>query len=466
MSFNPAGIPTVNYIGAPAAQPSAVGTRPKQIPRVVPLTFNWQLYGVSNSNSAIQVPINLAQNAQTRQLDAIRGVYIDNTGCDAAVYVYFPDTGCIVTCAQFSTNWQPVFTNLLQCVVIGKGFVTGDTSQTTIFLSNETFPPGESAELQFVYPQYLASPRITRGVNQFTPGFTSPAIGDQWQFLKQSLAAIGTFTTTLFGSPYVAGGFITLTNLTVSIGNSAGSSTAVATGTFTIQSTGISGALFNGDLSPQGLIIDQSALQLKLNANETWQFSAVVGTGASNDLSLFLGYSYAGVGTAETLFNFGNLNLTLSAQNYIVGGTHLFAGVQFTAPETGSILSALVQLVPQVGSGGASFSVALYSDNAGNPGTLLATSVPTLIPGFANAQPVQFNFPQPLPQIINGTKYWLVFPSVNPAPNKYNLPVTSLGAVNVNFSGGSNTTIAAIGNGTSAFPAGSNISFQINCQQP
>jgi|SRR5215469_338621 len=436
MSFNVAAIPQATFIGAPVPFPTKLGTLLKYQPRVWSLSFNWSLYGVSNSNNQIAVPINLAVNNQSQQLDAIRGCYIDNTGSDAAVYVYFPDTGCLITCAQFSTNWQPVMTNLLQCVIIGKGFVTGDTSQTTIFLTNETLPPGESAELSLVYPQYLASPRISRGNNQYSTGFVVPAVGDQWQYIN---AVAGTNTTVLFGSPYTAGGYITLTNWHVD---------GLTAGTFSIASTGPSGTFFTG-----GNAVTMDSLQVKLNAAETWQFKAIATTGVMN--AIFC-YSYQGSGLAEILFSIGNLNAAVSTSFSLPASD--FMGVQFTAPQTGSILSIQVSLPLN---GGNPFAVSLYSDNSGHPGTLVGTSA-ILSPVAAGTY--QFNFSTPLPQITSGSNYWVVIPA-SAITHTINANITTAVTAGVNGSG-SATTIAGVGIASGGISAGQNIIFQVNCEQP
>lgn len=461
MSFNPAGIPSAQYIGAPYSVPSLLGTRLKQLPRVVPLTFNWASYGVSNSNNQIQVPINLAINAQTQQLDAIRGVYIDNTGSDAAVYVYFPDTGHLVTCAQFSTNWQPAYTNMLQCVVIGKGFVTGDTSQTKVFLTNQDIPPGESVELELVYPQYQCSPRISRGTNQYTSGFTVPAIGDQWQFVGPTLQT--TSTTALFGSPYAAGGYITLTDMEIALTNNADAGITVS-GSFTIKSTGISGTLYSAGFAQSfGTLPHAHGMNIKLNANETWQLVSTVTAGgqASSILSVFFGYSYQGSGIGETLFNFGNFNNVSNTTRPV--NPAQFAGAQFTAPETGSVLSVnfggLQSNLPQ------SISCAIYSDNAGSPGSLLSISNSVFVTGNQSPiAPYQFNFPTPLPSIITGTNYWVVFPGTA-AGGLAQVNTVTTAAAQINGSGRDAATIAGLAVGLN-MGAGENFQLQVNCQQP
>lgn len=462
MSFNPLGLGVAvqNYIGQTYSKPSKLGETILAQPRAIPLQFNWANYGVSNTNNVVVVGVNLKQNSQTALLDAVRGVYIDNTGSDASIYVVFPSTGCTVTCPPFAETWQPALCNDDVIYVVGQGFQTGDASQTNVFLSNIPFSAGTTPELNFTYPQFRASPKISRGLNIYSNGWNSPALGDQFQFASMTLGASN--SVNLFGTPYNAGGFITLTDVELDItGINGNTGSPGITGTFSIASTGPSGTYFSGGLAIGGNVLNRTNLQHKLNAAETWQLSTTITSGGSANFQLagLFGFNYFGTGTAETLSNFGTLAQNRTGLGVVGSAGTNYGGFQFTAPQTESILAISLLINTSVTGGNQNDYVAsIYTDNAGHPGTLLATS--KAIGPINNAQFVEtrFTFSTLVPISIN-QKYWVVFGS-----NIDTLGwVGTTNAVVSNISGLSNT-IAGIAGGQ--LGAGVNWNCQVYCQQP
>jgi hypothetical protein len=169
MSVNLSSIKQQNYIGTPYAIPM------KLAPGLfcVPLKFNWQAYGASDTNQNIAVSINLTGTTnQPRQLlQQIKSVYIDNTGSAVPIYVQFTDTLFTAIAQPYSAGWYPVFTNGFEFVVAGLGFTSLQSPTTQIFVTNSPVAPYTDAALQTVLPQFLSSPSLGggAGLSSVTP---------------------------------------------------------------------------------------------------------------------------------------------------------------------------------------------------------------------------------------------------------------------------------------------------------
>lgn len=407
MSFNPASVPTVPYQGQiyalPVGTPPIAGSGGMQL-KVIPINVIWATYGVSQSNPNIGVSVSLTQTSQSVPIDAIRGVYIDNTGSDGSIYVIFQDTGFCIPCAPYSSVFAPCLTNLQNLLILGKGFGTNDPSQTLVSISNGTAHPAALPELNYVYPQYSASPSISRGINIYSPGFTAPAIGDQWQYFEQIGNANNTFA--LFGTPYSGGGVVTLTDWEILAGSP---SDSAFSGTIVVASLGASGTLFKipfNTTAQAGLIVLSriSGLQYKLNAAENWQFTYTQTTGTANALiEARFGFSYKGTGTATptpTPLSFGLLGQGNNPRQ-ISSAQKQWAGFQFTAPASTQIFN--VQWQGFVANTGTAGDCWIYTDNNGTPGIQLADTEQYI----SAAGYVQYNFATQIP-IISGNKYWAV----------------------------------------------------------
>jgi hypothetical protein len=451
VSINPSTIPAQPYVGTTFSIPSALGQKSKTLPRVIPITIPWLIYGVSQAQPNAGVTVNLKQNSQTTLLDAIRGCYIDNTGSDGSIYVYFPDTGHTVTCAPFATAWQPVLTNSWVCNIYGKGFGTDDASQTTVYLSNQTFPPAEIEELNIVYPQYTASPSISRGLNIYSNGFASPALGDQFQFNDVPLS--GGVDIPVFGTPYSAGGTITLTDFSVNFSLTGGSTKAV--GSVTLQSTGASGILWKayfGTGTPEGPMVERQALQYKLNAAELWEWAITTSTPEADcHLSLLAGYSYKGSGSAAlpVPVSFGFYSDPVANSEIIApaGGDYIYAGMQFAPAESFNVTELLANYRQRSGSP----TAYIYTDSGGSPGTLIATFLPPVGQTFMLTNPIPF---------IAGGTYWIVM-TITGAGNFFNANWANVTATGF-ASAFANTLGGLVPNGN--IGAGNNQCWSINGQ--
>lgn len=422
MSFNPASVPAVPYIGTPFAAPSNRLNPISEPARSVRLDFTWAEYGVSQVNPNAAATFNIQGNqARGSLLRSIRGVYIDNTASDGAVYVYFPDTAQMVPCAPFSVAWASVDTNVLIGTVIGKNFGTDDLSATTVFLYNVPVSPATFSELDIVYPQWRASPQLFPGLNLYTSGFASPAIGDQFQYLTASLNNInGTISQKIFGTPYLNGGIITLTDIYLVNYNTNGSYSGINSArpyTVNVSSNGLGGTYValglndNPTTNPLQLFA-KTGLQAKLNAAETWSFNVSGGTGgvfaSSTNIGLHLGFSYQGAGGGTRTGTLGTLARPPVSFVNIQNGAGTFGGLQFVAPGTVNVISTEWYDTNFIN--GSQITAYIYTDVGGSPDLLVgASSTLTLNnpPFVPRTVPISFPFPNPV-TIQNGRTYWVV----------------------------------------------------------
>lgn len=212
------GIPTQNYIGIPRSQSTQLGTRADQPPQVVALTIFWNNYlNLFAPLPQFGVVINLTGGTGPKKtMDAIRSVYIDNTNSFAPVYLYFPSTQMTITCGAGQTNWSPVHSEDLVCILYGENFVANDLPITQVFLSNVVIPPFTNNEVQLVFNQLLQSPGVPVSdptVN--SPGFGVPAAGDRYSEGNMLLDGSINFTPIIPGNP--AGGTNIITNFQANV---------------------------------------------------------------------------------------------------------------------------------------------------------------------------------------------------------------------------------------------------------
>lgn len=413
MSFNPLSVPVSKYIGAPSRLPAGYKPAADDTPALVPLQIVWAEYGVSLANPNASVAVDLTNlGNRAKGISIIRSLYIDNLGSDGSIYVYFPDTEHMLTCPPYSTAWCPVLSNSLAFTIIGKNFTTNDASQTMVIASNFPVSPAVASELQIVYPQWRCSPQLERGLNLYSNGFTSPAVGDQWFFGTVALNNLNsTVTSNLFGTPYTQGGWIILTDLRLGWTNSNGTFAGGAWRSRLI-SNGLGGTFF--DVTQQDVAnlnpcqFEKMPTQYRLNAAETWSWQVIgAGLGANGSaLNLHAGYSYQGAGGGVQLADFGTLAQPVVDNATIALGFSQFGGWQFIAPANCLLLNTTwTWAVP--GGSNTSNQCYLYSDNAGQPGTLLATGTAELL--IWNGAPQNGIYPFPTtPALVAGTKYWIV----------------------------------------------------------
>lgn len=454
MSFSAAGIIFKPYIGAAftlkdqrLCQPMKAGETPKSIP----LNFLWANYGASQANPNVGAVLDVSNLAQGNQFSGIRGIYIDNTGSDASISVYFPDTGFTASCGPYSTEWWPVITNGFAVQVAAQGLGTDDLSATAIYLLNHPVMPSQAVQQNYTYPLFRSSPSLSRGLNIFSPGFNSPAIGDQWVQGSINIAGQASGTTVsalLFGSPYTQGGIITVTDLEIYHTNSGAALNDI---TVQIVSNGASGvywkavAAMASSLQPGYQLIpltSKSGLQHKLNAAETWSFAVTVSNnvaaGADIAFNYNIGFSYQGTQT-QAQGVFGNINARSNGGRSIGGGQPTFAGIKFIAPANANLLS--VSLPFLVTDHSSFYHLELWTDNAGNPGAQVGSDSQSIqITGDHYTLNFVFNTP---PSLINGNTYWIV---VVPETAGASVQIDTYIAVD-NFGAGRNNAIAGLAAG-------------------
>lgn len=260
-------------------------------PMTVNLKLNWLQYFLEDGSnpSAVAVQVQLNAGVPTGLLDSIRGIKIDNTNSSISVSVYFPDTGDVVTCAPQSITTASVMTNQQNCYVIAQGLSAGFTPITNIYLTNFLLPNATDTQEQVTFPQYIGSPTIQRST-LLTPGFGSPALGDQFQSVARDVPS----TIALWGCPR-ASGFIVLTSFQlIGFAFLAGSAGGSVMGKVT--SNGVAGNLFgyfwnvtSGYTSAQNLIGPIGG-NIKLDATASWTLNidAISGGGFNTGGGIYL----------------------------------------------------------------------------------------------------------------------------------------------------------------------------------
>lgn len=111
-------------------------------PRVVEVVIPWTQapYNASLSKPNVSVNINLANQTVALPLDKIRSIKVDNTFCDATVYVQFSDTTDTIVIPPNSVVIAPIASNTQEAFVYGTNFFTGRSPQTTIVFCNYAQP--------------------------------------------------------------------------------------------------------------------------------------------------------------------------------------------------------------------------------------------------------------------------------------------------------------------------------------
>lgn len=206
--------PTSAYKGVALPAPVELCKAPALPPAVVRIDIDFADYWNASLGESVGVIVNLEGSVQGKKLDRIASVKIDNVGNTTPVYVIAPDTLDVVTCPPNAVVTMPIFTNAPQVSVIADGITAGFIPAVRVYLSNVMLQPSVDPEIQVVYPQWRGSPSIQRE-NILTPGFSSPALGDQTGQYELNLSAVNT-TSNLFGSPY-ATGFVYLTHVYVNL---------------------------------------------------------------------------------------------------------------------------------------------------------------------------------------------------------------------------------------------------------
>ncbi len=277
------GYGQTHYIGQPVAAPIKL----KGIDTIsVPLLFQWISYGAATANPNINVLVELRGQACAR-LDNIRSIYINNLGSDVPIYVHFEDTQYDVVAKPNSSGWYPVYTNQKFFNVIGLGFLDGNIPQTTILVCNANIMPSVNVEIDTSVPLWLASPTITRGNTIYNTNYGTPALGDQaFSGAIDAIPPAPTVLNNLWGTPY-SDDFLYVTGLQIALLTFSSASVGGFAGTVFIESTGVAGILYQFDFRFASTsiinadLINRSAMNLKLDATQTWRMRFVAGGGVT-----------------------------------------------------------------------------------------------------------------------------------------------------------------------------------------
>lgn len=253
-------------------------------PTTIAAIFDWAAnYGAGTSKPNVAVPVNITTSAPRQLLDTILSCRIDNLGNPVPVYVFFPDTGFTIVAPPNSVVRENVETGNLNAIVIGEGFTTNQVGVTSVYFYNYRNTSFLDIELDQSLALWKASATITRGNTIYNQNFGSPALGDQAFQANYSVIAPGVVQNNLFGTPLSAG-FIYLVMLDVAAQGIGGVSGGQGTLSLFLESTGISGVLYNltqldaalpsGNFGPRVTMFSHDAMNIKLDASQTYRLRA------------------------------------------------------------------------------------------------------------------------------------------------------------------------------------------------
>jgi len=158
MTFSSSGIFVTPWTRLNTQAPGALSVAlhqppPKGTPPIdLPIQFVWPSYNLVNFGDTIGVSIQLSQlGGQQQTLDAVRSIYIDNTGVSMPIYVQFGDTSDVIYCPPYSTIIAPIYTNILNAIIYATDYTSIGTTTVHFcnfaqdaYVSPPTEPPGAS----------------------------------------------------------------------------------------------------------------------------------------------------------------------------------------------------------------------------------------------------------------------------------------------------------------------------------
>lgn len=268
-------------------------------PITVPLTINWTSYGASAANSPRGVNVDLGQSRPGGTvIDRILAVYIDNTNSVSPIYIFFPDTGFMVTQQPYSAAWQNVITNGLLFTIIVDDVVDGLIPLTRVFVQNQCVNPFSDIEVPAVYPRYLATPTAASIV---TPEYVPIALGDVIQAdFAQWGASPAQLNVPLWGCPR-ASGFIYFVAL--SLDYIRPTAVAGASELTTIIDEAGGQTIFTSKISLQSILrsilLSQSGFQIRLDATLSWRLRTTISgvhPGNTAWMNYFFAYTFTPTG--------------------------------------------------------------------------------------------------------------------------------------------------------------------------
>lgn len=248
--------------------------------QIIPLLFQWISYGASTLVSNINVLVDL-NGAACKSLDQIRSVYIDNLNSEAAIYVYFPDTGYTIAAKPNSCGWYPTFTNQRTIWVVGENFVTGSIPQTLILVSNVFIPPSVNVEQDTAISKYRASAQIQvpSGATIPNANFAPPSLGDQtYGLVGIAVTGAGIVLSNIWNSPFTSG-FIYIKSIRIFLYLLSGAGGAM---NLQLEGSGTAGVVFNmvanetAFAAPNSIqypfdLLNLSGADIKLDATQTYR---------------------------------------------------------------------------------------------------------------------------------------------------------------------------------------------------
>lgn len=291
--------PALPYIGSPQGAATVLCTPAKAAPMTVPLLLDWLVYWtLAQEPATMGVNVDLSMISPAGgTLDSIRSVKVDNTFSSSPIYVVFPDTSDVVTCAPQTVVTMPVNTNAQNFTVYAENLREGFLPLTRVYLYNIQLPPSVDPAVQLTYPQWLGSPSIQRTSQSIlTPGFGPPALGDQIAWVTETLTTVGQTTEII---PAQASGFFTFTHLNVNVFNTSGSSGLDEKNCVIRRAVSLDNIFYmRFDLPVHGSanIISLNGMNIKISADEKIEFAFISttnsGTNSAAKIVAHLCYTY------------------------------------------------------------------------------------------------------------------------------------------------------------------------------
>lgn len=296
MSVEFEAIAPKEFRGSFNGQPFNLCQPRSQAPRVITAVIKWADYGADSipPPSQIGIAFNLNRGV-TNQLDAIRGVYIDNTASIFEIYVRFPDTQFVVSVGPNQAAFIPVFTASFQPIVYARNVRQNFDPVTTIIFTNILTNPFTNTPENDVVPLYLGTD-INAPAGQTSVAMRPKALGDQRYQGVLNLTGAGNTLLNIAGTPKTIGANF-MTAIDMWVYNLQATTTREMT--LILESTGTFGRLLefhfmaSPTYNPGVSVYRCDAMQYYFPAREQVQLRNVVAADVSGVAQLSFWYTYS-----------------------------------------------------------------------------------------------------------------------------------------------------------------------------
>lgn len=186
-------------------------------------------------------------------------------------------------------------------------------------------------------------------------------------------------------------------------------------------------------------------MQVKLSAAESWVLRLSSAAALAINGRIHATFTYSLQTQGGGVFSTGTFLQTQTGALFLNSSTP-YGGLRFVAPSSARVTSVQLAVDPSASYSG-SYHIEIRSNSAGNPGTLLGSSlsITPIITALANRE-ATFTFATPV-SITSGTTYWVCV--VPDAPLTASLSIPVCAAVS-GYAAGRSAAIATIGSGALA----------------